>query len=187
MKVQNIRQTDTKKLIEEAMIDLLKRKQLDQITIKDLTLSANINRATFYAHYDDKYLLFNHMMEQSIENTFCTKHLIHFDSDTDLIETLLHSVESYLQEIKAHCPYSYTELFPKIRNIMVAKLTDILKKYVPNQRDETNFLFWCDLATRMIYDAAELYVLGKTALELKEVSQQINKLIDLDLFLIKKS
>lgn len=51
MKVQNIRQTDTKKMIEQSLVDLLKKTSLDQITIKDITLAANVNRATFYAHY----------------------------------------------------------------------------------------------------------------------------------------
>lgn len=129
---------------------------------------------------DDKYQLFNRVMEQSIEKMFCTGPLIHFGPETDLIETLLHSVESYLQEIKAHCPYSYTELFPKIRNIMVAKITEILKKYIPEQENDSHFTFWSDMTARMVYDAAELFVLGQTTLKLREISRQINKMTDPD-------
>lgn len=180
MKVQNIRQTDTKKLIEQSFVVLLQKKQLEQITIKDITLSAKINRATFYAHYDDKYQLFSSMMEKSIEDAFCTEPLIHFSSDTDLIDILLYSIESYLQEIKTHCPYSYRNLFPKIRTVMVLKLTGILKKYVPNQMSAPIFDFSCDMLARMLYDAAELFVLDKSSLNLKEISLQIKKISFID-------
>lgn len=40
----------TKEAIKYALIDLLKHKTLEKITIKDITESADINRGTFYLH-----------------------------------------------------------------------------------------------------------------------------------------
>lgn len=45
----------TNNLIRKALTDLMKQKTFDKITIKDLTEKADINRATFYLHYKDKY------------------------------------------------------------------------------------------------------------------------------------
>lgn len=45
----------TRNDIRIAFISLLKIKSFDQLSIKDLTEAANINRATFYKHFDDKY------------------------------------------------------------------------------------------------------------------------------------
>ncbi|GAA0090220.1 TetR/AcrR family transcriptional regulator [Paraclostridium bifermentans] len=51
----------TRSVIKESLTALMKEKPFDKITIKDITDKANINRATFYLHYMDKYDL----LEQS--------------------------------------------------------------------------------------------------------------------------
>ena len=43
----------SKKLINEALADLLTEKPLDKITVTDVVNRADINRGTFYAHYRD--------------------------------------------------------------------------------------------------------------------------------------
>ncbi|MFD0589743.1 TetR/AcrR family transcriptional regulator C-terminal domain-containing protein [Paenibacillus sp. GCM10027627] len=51
----------TKRLIRDALTELMEEKGFDGITVKDLTERADINRGTFYIHYKDKYDL----LEQS--------------------------------------------------------------------------------------------------------------------------
>lgn len=51
----------TKKLLREALTELMNEKTLEGITIKDLTQRADLNRGTFYLHYRDIYDL----LEQS--------------------------------------------------------------------------------------------------------------------------
>jgi len=45
----------TKKLLTEAFIELLSEKKLNEITVKELCDKADINRGTFYLHYQDIY------------------------------------------------------------------------------------------------------------------------------------
>ena len=45
----------TKKLIKTALSELIQEKGFDHVSITDLTHRANINRGTFYLHYQDKY------------------------------------------------------------------------------------------------------------------------------------
>lgn len=47
----------TKKLLTEAFIELLSEKKLNEITVKELCDKADINRGTFYLHYQDIYAL----------------------------------------------------------------------------------------------------------------------------------
>ena len=44
----------TRKLLRDALIELIPEKGYDAITIKDITDRATVNRATFYLHYRDK-------------------------------------------------------------------------------------------------------------------------------------
>lgn len=54
----------TKKALQSALIQLLGEKELRQITVKDLTNTADVHRATFYTHYTDAYDLY-HKMESA--------------------------------------------------------------------------------------------------------------------------
>ena len=43
----------TRKLIQEALLELLETQPLEKITVTDVCSAADVNRSTFYAHYTD--------------------------------------------------------------------------------------------------------------------------------------
>ncbi|WP_225422759.1 TetR/AcrR family transcriptional regulator [Lactiplantibacillus garii] len=43
----------TKRLIQDSLIELLQQHELDEITVTAVCKAADINRGTFYAHYED--------------------------------------------------------------------------------------------------------------------------------------
>ncbi|MEJ8766226.1 TetR/AcrR family transcriptional regulator [Oceanobacillus sp. HCA-5259] len=51
----DLRVIRTKQSIRDALIDLMEEKGFEAVTVKDITTKANINRGTFYAHYQDKF------------------------------------------------------------------------------------------------------------------------------------
>lgn len=57
----------TKKALREALAQLLINLDLSNITIKELTDTADIHRATFYSHYQDIYDLYE-QIEESVIN-----------------------------------------------------------------------------------------------------------------------
>jgi AcrR family transcriptional regulator len=44
----------TRKALRKALIDLIREKSYDQITVEEITERANLGRTTFYLHYKDK-------------------------------------------------------------------------------------------------------------------------------------
>lgn len=52
---KDLRVIRTKQSIRDALIDLIEEKGFEAIAVKDITTKANINRGTFYAHYQDKF------------------------------------------------------------------------------------------------------------------------------------
>lgn len=54
----------TDKAIMQAFIDLLKEKSFEKITVQDILEKTPVTRATFYAHYHDKYEIAERMLEQ---------------------------------------------------------------------------------------------------------------------------
>ena len=55
----------TKLALKESIIELLQKKSIDKISIKEICETADINRSTFYAHYKDQYDLI-HQIEQEL-------------------------------------------------------------------------------------------------------------------------
>ena len=56
----------TKEALMSAFLDLLKEKPLNSITVTELTNAADVNRATFYTHYQDIFALYEHL-----QNALC--------------------------------------------------------------------------------------------------------------------
>lgn len=56
----------SRKLINEALADLLTEKPLDKITVTDVVRRADINRGTFYAHYKDIPDVVDHLVQQAV-------------------------------------------------------------------------------------------------------------------------
>jgi len=54
----------TAELMNEALLALLEKKDIEFITVTEVTKKAGVNRSTFYLHYDDVYEL----LEETIEN-----------------------------------------------------------------------------------------------------------------------
>ena len=45
----------SKRMIKQAFLSLIKEKDISKITVTELVERADLNRATFYAHYPDIY------------------------------------------------------------------------------------------------------------------------------------
>ena len=73
MRGENVRVRDkTKKKIASSMMDLLKKKPIDKITITDITVNCDMSRQLFYRYFVDKYDLINWMYEEDCGSVIYT-------------------------------------------------------------------------------------------------------------------
>lgn len=54
----------TKRVIRQSFLELMEEKGLDKVTVRDLTIKADINRGTFYLHYTDIHDLLTQMKQE---------------------------------------------------------------------------------------------------------------------------
>ncbi len=66
-KKQNQRVALTKRLLKESLMQLLKKKDINKISVKELCENAGINRTTFYNHYGSPYDVLSEMEDDLIE------------------------------------------------------------------------------------------------------------------------
>ncbi|MFE6077464.1 TetR/AcrR family transcriptional regulator [Paenibacillus sp. NPDC057886] len=62
----------TKRLICEALLKMLKTRNINKISIRELCQIAGINRTTFYNHYGSQYDVLNEIAETYIQSTSFT-------------------------------------------------------------------------------------------------------------------
>lgn len=58
----------TKAVIRHAFLQLLKEKTIEEITVTEICRLADINRATFYRHYENQYDLLSYLEEKMLDD-----------------------------------------------------------------------------------------------------------------------
>lgn len=57
----------TKEFLQQALFSLMTERDFDTITIQDIADRARVNRATFYDHFEDKFALLNHTIQEGLQ------------------------------------------------------------------------------------------------------------------------
>lgn len=66
---EDLRARRTRKLLQQAFIELTVEKGFASLTVRDITERAMVNRSTFYRHYQDKYDMLEQYMDELHEMT----------------------------------------------------------------------------------------------------------------------
>lgn len=82
----------TQRVIKESLLKLLAKKPIKKITVKEICELAQINRATFYLHYQDPYDLFEQIENELFEDLSSTVAAKQRDIST-LIKEVLKIIE----------------------------------------------------------------------------------------------
>lgn len=122
----------SKRLINEALADLLQEKPLDKITVTDVVTRADINRGTFYAHYRDIPDVVDHLIQQ----TFSAIRDALIAQSSDITGTgfaLLSSIQGILE---ADLSFYRKILNSGASSIMQAQLVDIVTDFMLEHKEE---------------------------------------------------
>jgi AcrR family transcriptional regulator len=63
-KSEDLRVLRTRKLLQKALIEITSEKGFADVTVRDITERAMVNRSTFYRHYLDKYELLGQYLDE---------------------------------------------------------------------------------------------------------------------------
>jgi AcrR family transcriptional regulator len=99
----------TKMVLKESFINLLEKKDISQISIKEICEDADINRATFYAHYNDQHDLLRKIENELLDNIqVYLEKLDQKDNNIDLI-LLTEKIFDYIKENSRLCKLLLSE------------------------------------------------------------------------------
>lgn len=86
----------TRRFLEEAFADLLKEKGFQALTVQEITDRAMVNRATFYAHFEDKYALLDSFIREGFQHCLAMTLPLAEPFSAAEMSTLINAVFEYL-------------------------------------------------------------------------------------------
>lgn len=133
--INDKRITKSRKLIQDAFLSLANKNPFENITVKDISERANVNRATFYAHFKDKYDL----LDSFISDEFMTIVSSRISPDAKLNEKTLRDLIFIMCDYHKTVGTSYIRLY-KSANILIdmrvqLKLQNIVQNMLNNTRN----------------------------------------------------
>lgn len=124
----------TRQLIREAFRNLLRNKEFEAISIKDIAQRATINRATFYAHYEDKYALLEEFTEQAFRERIPAQVVNAKEFTDEICDQLILLTHHYIVEFYQICRLDSksiaTFVDDKLKRILQQIIESILLKDV---------------------------------------------------------
>ncbi len=125
-KKTDLRVQRTYKMLVEALLDALKEKNFDDITVGEICERAMVRRATFYKHFGDKFELFAFAIRQ-LQVQFKEEHAYEYDQD-DPRTFYIAMIDSALEFVEEH-----SEVFNSVMESSNSKvLLEMLSEEIRN-------------------------------------------------------
>ena len=100
---QDPRVKRTRQLLQDAFVSLLGEKDFQTVTVQDIAERATVNRATFYAHYLDKYDLADRLAREQFQQRLAASVPSVSPLTASTLESLSITVFDFLAEVYGDC------------------------------------------------------------------------------------
>lgn len=93
----------TRKMLQEAFASLLSEKSFQAISVQEIAERATLNRATFYAHFEDKYALMDRMIRDLFLEILQRRVTTTMPFTVDNLRLLMVAVFEFISHCHGHC------------------------------------------------------------------------------------
>ncbi|WP_315796025.1 TetR family transcriptional regulator [Paenibacillus sp. BIC5C1] len=177
-KVRDMRTTQTKQSLINAFFYFVSVKDFEKITIADLTQEAKVNRATFYAHFKDKYDLLDYIMGDSAIMAIERRTLGVTKFNQESINQLILAVCDFYQQPKLKCRQSYIGLvIPQLKEKIIYELKQYLSKSTDHPFSDREKDLYIPIYAQIIHEAGYLWASENIEFSKEEVARKISKWI----------
>lgn len=131
----------TQKMLRESLVELMLEKEFKNISVKDITERADLNRGTFYLHFTDTYDLLQ-QMEAEVLNDFqeminSHRHEFQCDSLLPVLTPVIHYIEENAEICKILFENSASNDFVnQFHNLIYKNGTVIIKERYPDAKQD---------------------------------------------------
>ncbi len=120
----------TRLLLQQAFMDLLEEKGFQAITVQDITEKAGVNRATFYAHFPDKYALLDTLIRQGFMQEIDKRMLNVCHLTKENLRNLIVAVCEFTRTINSHCKPAQAQFESLVEAQVKSVLHELVLKWL---------------------------------------------------------
>jgi len=104
----------TRHMLDQAFIELLAEKGFDGIAVQDVTDRAGVNRATFYAHFQDKFALLDYSIRSSFREEIRKRLLDSCHFSLENLHHLIVAVCEFTSNLSSNCVPAQRQFEPLV-------------------------------------------------------------------------
>jgi AcrR family transcriptional regulator len=189
VKAMDPRVKRTRQLLQQVFTKLLKEKSFHDITVQDIAQRATVNRATFYAHFEDKYALLDTYILEEFQRVISSRLPASSSLNEPTLHLLILAVLEYFALVQSGCKPSDRQIEPRFAIIVQQELhrilLDWLKKLPPTAiKRRVPLETIASTISWAIFGAGVQWNFGETTYSAQEMTNQILAVISSGLFQI---
>ena len=169
----------SKKLITDALVSLLDEKTLDKITVTDIVKKADINRGTFYAHYDNVSDVVTSIFSESFEIIQSSITVIQDDVELDMsimLKELQHVMEKNFDFYrKIFSSDINMKIYEEISNVLISYIYD--HELEISKVSHTDFVFYTSFYSGGIIKLYRDWFIGELPMSFDELTDKASGLL----------
>jgi len=147
----------TRSLILQSFSELLAEKGFESISVQDVTDKAEINRATFYKHFPDKYALLDYSISQMFRQEIEKRMLNACHYSLDNLRNLILAVCEFISNMHSECAQPHQQFESLTEGTIKKIIFDLLSHWLRETNSKISTEIPATVATWAIYGLASFY------------------------------
>ncbi len=122
----------TRRLLQQAFLELMQKKSFQSISVQEIAERATVNRATFYAHFEDKYDLLDAYLREEFRQWLADRLPQTEDFGPRSLRQLIVTVLEFLAQVDGHCAPNEKQVEPMFEVAVQDELYKFLLAWAKN-------------------------------------------------------
>ncbi|HEX5838453.1 MAG TPA: TetR/AcrR family transcriptional regulator [Anaerolineales bacterium] len=144
----------TRSLLEGAFMEVVAQKGFQAVSVQDITEKAGVNRATFYAHFPDKYALLDYTVRQGFRQELEKRMLNVCTFSMDNLRALIIAVCEFISTSSSHCNPPSQQFESVMETQVKIQIQELIEKWIDKLSTDVNPKIAATAASWAIYGLA---------------------------------
>lgn len=144
----------TRGLLEKAFMEITAERGFHAVSVQDITEKAGVNRATFYAHFADKYALLDHSIRQMFRQEIEKRMLDACHYSAENLRALIIMVCEFVSVANTHCKSADPHFETLVEAQVKDQLQSLLRVWLEQEHAEVDSKTAATAASWAIYGLA---------------------------------
>ncbi len=181
----------TKRTLKHALTQLMYEKEFKDITVKDITERADLNRGTFYLHYTDTYDILNKIENEILENIqkMVDEYFKTSYDGNDTVSLLLKPVAEYIAENADVCRCfinnkASSDFIEKLQNLIFSNCSNIIKRK-HGFKESDNYNYYLSFVTYGIIGVLKKWLETVETAGTQNIVELVDRVVNLSIVAVK--